>query len=80
MVVRTMGASCLLAGVYSSGMLVAARVQVGRRVGRRGVLRSPSSRQSEVEFRAARGVMLLSVTRIMSLGEGNGRLVCHTAL
>ena len=48
MVVGMMGASCLPAGVYSSGMLVGTWGEVGRKVGRRGVLRSLSSRQSRV--------------------------------
>ena len=65
-----MGPSCLLAGVYSSGMLVGAGEEVGRKVGRRGVLRSLSSRQSKVDLQAARGAVLLSVMRMMSLGEG----------
>lgn len=74
MVVGMVVASCLLAGVYSSGMLDGARKQVGRKVGRRGVLRSLSSRQSRVDLSAARGAVLLSVMR-MSLGEeGYGKL------
>lgn len=81
-----MGASCLLVGVYSSGMLVGAGEEVGRKVARREVLRSLSSRQSRVDLRAAREAMLLSVTRMISLGEGegDGRLVaippCETPI
>jgi hypothetical protein len=45
-----MGASCLLAGVYSSGRLVGAGEVVGGKVGKRGVLRSLSSRQSGVDL------------------------------
>ena len=61
-----MGASCLLGGVYRSGMLVGAGEEAGRKVGRRGVLRSLSSRQSRVDLRAAREAVLLSIMRIMS--------------
>jgi hypothetical protein len=81
-----MGASCLLPGAYSLGMLVEAEEVVGRKVGRRGVLRSLSSRQSRVDLRATRGAALLSVMRMMSLGEGEGdsRLVvippCETPI
>jgi hypothetical protein len=69
MVVGMMGASCLLAGVYSSDMLVGAWEQAGRKVGRRGVLRSLSSRQSKVDLRVARGAVLLLVTRDDEFGR-----------
>ena len=49
----------LPAGAYSSDMLVGAR-GAGRMVGRRGVLRSLSSRQSRVGVRAAHEAGLLS--------------------
>ena len=67
MVAGVTGASSLLPGVYSSGMLVWAGQEVGRKVGRRGVLRSLSNRQSRVDLRAARGAVLLSIMRMMSL-------------
>jgi hypothetical protein len=71
MVVGMTGASRLLAGVYSSDMLVGTW-GLGRKVARRGVLRSLSSRQSRADFRAACGAVLLLVMRMMSLGEGEG--------
>jgi hypothetical protein len=55
------GGSCLLAGVYSLGMLVGMGEVVGGKVGRRGELRSLSSRQSRADFGEARGAVLLSV-------------------
>jgi hypothetical protein len=54
------GAWCLLAGVYSSGILVGAVEVVGRKVVRRGVPRSLSSRQSRVDLWEARGGVSLS--------------------
>lgn len=60
MVVGTMEGSCLLVGVYNSGMLVVTGEEVGRKVAKKGVLRLLSSRQSRVDFRAVRGSALLS--------------------
>jgi hypothetical protein len=53
-------------------MLVAEQGEVGRMVGRIGVLRSLSSRQSKGGFRGARGAVLLSFDdEDDKLGEGD---------